>query len=108
VTATSLTKSAAGAFSFDNALTAGNVTLSGGVTTVSGTGSLTATSIANDAALVIASSGTQTLAAMSGTGSLAEAGRGGGRECPQEVASAAAGSGPVWMRRDDSDSSQVT
>jgi autotransporter-associated beta strand protein len=74
VTATSLTKSAAGAFSFDNALTAGNVTLSGGVTTVSGTGSLTATSIANDAALVIASSGTQTLAAMSGTGSLAYTG----------------------------------
>jgi len=74
VTATSLVKSGAGAFSFDNALSGGNVTLSGGVTTVSGTGSLTATSIANNAALVIASSGSQTLAAMSGTGSLAYTG----------------------------------
>jgi hypothetical protein len=35
VTATSLVKSGAGAFSFDTALTGGNVTLSGGVTTVS-------------------------------------------------------------------------
>ncbi|RLT16399.1 MAG: hypothetical protein DWI27_08820, partial [Planctomycetota bacterium] len=74
VTATSLVKSGAGAFSFDNALSGGNVTLSGGVTTVSGTGSLTATTIANNAALVIASSGSQTLAAISGTGSLAYTG----------------------------------
>ena len=74
VTATSLVKSGAGAFSFDNALSGGNVTLSGGVTTVSGTGSLTATTIANNAALVIASSGAQTLAAISGTGSLAYTG----------------------------------
>ena len=75
VTATSLVKSSAGAFSFDNALTVGNVTLSGGVTTVNGTGSLTTTTIANNAALAIASSGSQTLAAaMSGTGSLAYTG----------------------------------
>ena len=75
VTASSLVKSGNGSFAFDNAVTAGSVTLGGGVTTVGGTGSLSATTLANNAALVIASSGSQTLAAaMSGTGSLAYTG----------------------------------
>ena len=75
VTASSLVKSGDGSFTFDNAVTAGSVTLGGGVTTVGGTGSLSATTLANNAALVIASSGSQTLAAaMSGTGSLAYTG----------------------------------
>jgi len=75
VTASSITTSGNGGFSFDNAVTAGSVTLSGGVTSVGGTGSLTATTIINNASLAIASSGSQTLAAaMSGTGSLAYTG----------------------------------
>lgn len=71
VIATSLVKSGAGGFAFDDALTVGSVTLSGGSTTVGGTGSLSATTLVNNAALVIASSGSQTFAAaISGTGSL--------------------------------------
>ncbi|MFM7205139.1 MAG: beta strand repeat-containing protein [Planctomycetaceae bacterium] len=98
LTATTLVKSNAGAFSFDTAVAAGSVTLNAGSLTVNGTGSLISTTLANNAALIFATTGTQTVAAaMSGTGSLAVSGGGtlilSGSSTWNGAASIAAGSG---------------